>query len=51
MSLLAFTVLNQKGFSIPNTGAMGTTLLTIGGIVLIVAAVGALVIARRKSAK
>lgn len=47
-----FTVLNQKvGFSIPNTGAMGTTLLTLGGIVLIVAAAGALVIARRKSAK
>lgn len=50
ISLGQFTVLNQKGFSLPSTGGAGTWMLTIGGILLIAAAGGLYVIYRKKFA-
>lgn len=49
VSVLKFDVLNQKGFSLPATGGEGTWMLTIGGIVLIVAAAGLFVASRKRS--
>lgn len=47
ISLAMFKVLNQKGFTLPQTGGAGTWMFTVGGIVLIAAA-GALFLASRK---
>lgn len=38
-SVLKFEILNQKGFTLPGTGGMGTYIFTIGGVLLIAAAV------------
>lgn len=51
IAVVQFTVLNQKGFTLPKTGGAGTWMLTLGGIALIAAAGGLLMIYRRKSAK
>lgn len=45
---IAFTVLNQKGFTLPITGSEGTWLLTVGGILLFAAAAAVLYLARKK---
>src|SRR5699024_3912521 len=47
ISLGQFTVLNQKGFDLPQTGSAGTWMFTVGGILLIAAA-GALFLSSRK---
>lgn len=47
ISLGKFTVLNQKGFDLPQTGSAGTWMFTVGGILLIAAA-GALFLSSRK---
>lgn len=46
---MSFSVLNQKGFDLPETGGAGTWMFTIGGIVLIAAAGGLFLTLRRKS--
>lgn len=47
---VALTVVNNKGFDLPQTGAAGTAVFAIAGIA-IVAAAGALLIFRRKTGK
>lgn len=47
ISLGQLTVLNQKGFDLPQTGSAGTWMFTVGGILLIAAA-GALFLSSRK---
>lgn len=47
VSLAGFSVLNQKGFTLPQTGGAGTWLFTVGGILLIAVA-GILFVASRK---
>lgn len=47
---VALTVVNNKGFDLPKTGAAGTAVFAIAGIA-VVAAAGALLIFRRKTGK
>ena len=47
--IITFTVLNKKGFDMPTTGGMGIYVFTIGGLLLLAAAV-ALIISRKKKA-
>lgn len=49
-ALVPITVVNNKGFDLPQTGAAGTAIFAIAGIVL-VAVAGALLIYRRKTQK
>lgn len=49
-ALVPITVVNNKGFDLPQTGAAGTAIFAIAGIVL-VAVAGALLIFRRKTQK
>lgn len=49
IAVAVFDVLNQKGFTLPSTGGAGTWMLTIGGIVLIAAAIGLLAVSRKKT--
>lgn len=49
-ALVPLTVVNNKGFDLPQTGAAGTAIFAIAGIVL-VAVAGALLIFRRKTQK
>lgn len=49
-ALLPITVVNNTGFDLPQTGAAGTAIFAIAGIV-IVAAAGALLIFRRKTGR
>ena len=49
-ALIPITVVNNKGFDLPQTGAAGTAIFAIAGIVL-VAVAGALLIFRRKTQK
>ena len=44
-----FTVENQKGFSLPSTGGMGTYLFTIGGIVIMAGAAFALIAMKKRA--
>ena len=44
-----FSVSNQKGFSLPATGGMGTYLFTIGGLVIMAGAAIALISMRKKN--
>ena len=46
--LVPITVVNNKGFDLPETGAAGTAIFAIAGIAL-VAGAGALLLFRRKS--
>ena len=46
---VAFELYNQKGFILPKTGGTGTWALTMGGILLIAAAGGMLVVSRSKN--
>lgn len=48
ISLAAFEVLNQKGFSLPQTGGAGTWMFTIGGILLVAAAGVLFALSRKK---
>lgn len=48
ISLLNFTILNQKGFNLPSTGGAGTWMFAIGGILLFAGAGALLVAATRK---
>lgn len=43
------TVENQKGFSLPSTGGMGTYLFTIGGIVIMAGAAFALIAMKKRA--
>lgn len=45
---ISVTVENHKGFSLPETGGMGTYLFTIGGLAIMVGAVALLVASKRK---
>lgn len=45
------TVINTKLSSLPKTGGIGTTIFTIGGCVIMIAAAGLFFASRRKSAK
>ena len=47
-ALVPITVVNNKGFDLPETGAAGTAIFAIAGIAL-VAGAGALLLFRRKS--
>lgn len=49
-ALVPLTVVNNKGFDLPQTGAAGTAIFAIAGIV-IVAAAGALLVFRRKTGR
>lgn len=49
--IITLTVDNNKGVELPGTGGIGTTLFTIGGIVLMGAAVLLLVLRRKKQTK
>lgn len=49
--IIKFDVANNKGVELPGTGGIGTTLFTIGGIVLMGAAVLLLVLRRKKQSK
>lgn len=49
-ALVPLTVVNNKGFDLPQTGAAGTAIFAIAGIVL-VAVAGALLIFRRRTQK
>lgn len=44
-----FEVTNQKGFSLPETGGMGTYLFTIGGIVIMAGAAFALIAMKKRA--
>ena len=44
-----FEVSNQKGFSLPETGGMGTYLFTIGGIVIMAGAAFALIAMKKRA--
>ena len=44
-----FEVENQKGFSLPETGGMGTYLFTIGGIVIMAGAAFALIAMKKRA--
>ena len=44
-----FTIINNKGFSLPSTGGMGTYLFTIGGIVIMVGAAFALIAMKKRA--
>lgn len=46
---VSFTVENKKGFVLPTTGGMGTYLFTIGGALLILAAVVLILRSRKKT--
>lgn len=46
-----FTIKNTKLSSLPSTGGIGTTIFTIGGCVIMIAAAGLFFASRRKSAK
>lgn len=47
---LAFTeITNNKGFSLPETGGMGTYLFTIGGIVIMAGAAFALIAMKKRA--
>lgn len=48
-SYFAFTVENQKGFTLPATGGMGTYLFTIGGIVIMAGAAFALIAMKKRA--
>lgn len=48
ISLAQFEVLNQKGFSLPQTGGAGTWMFTIGGILLVAAAGVLFALSRKK---
>lgn len=48
ISLGQFTVLNQKGFRLPQTGGAGIWMLTLGGIALIAVAGGLFAVSRKK---
>ena len=43
-AVVALTVVNTKGFDLPKTGEQGTTMLAVGGTVVAVLAVTAIVI-------
>ena len=43
------TVINNKGFSLPETGGMGTYLFTIGGIVIMAGAAFALIAMKKRA--
>lgn len=49
-ALIPLTVVNSKGFDLPQTGAAGTAIFAIAGVILIAAA-GMLLVLRRKSGK
>ncbi len=49
--IIKITIGNNKGVELPGTGGIGTTLFTIGGIVLMGAAVLLLVMRRKKQTK
>lgn len=49
IALAKLEILNQKGFSLPETGGAGTWMFTIGGILLIAAAGGLFVISRKRN--
>ena len=44
-----FTIKNNKGFSLPSTGGMGTYLFTIGGIVIMAGAAFALIAMKKRA--
>lgn len=46
---VTFDITNKKGFSLPTTGGMGTYIFTIGGIILMAAAVVLLIHSRKKA--
>ncbi|MEG2638439.1 MAG: SpaH/EbpB family LPXTG-anchored major pilin [Clostridiales bacterium] len=48
LGIICGEVINTKGFQLPGTGGMGTTLFTVGGVILLGVAVGLLLIYRRK---
>ena len=43
------TVINNKGFTLPSTGGMGTYLFTIGGIVIMAGAAFALIAMKKRA--
>lgn len=43
-----FDVENHKGFSLPNTGGMGTYVFTIGGLVIMIGAAALLIASKKK---
>ena len=43
------TITNNKGFSLPETGGMGTYLFTIGGIVIMAGAAFALIAMKKRA--
>ena len=47
--VINITVSNQKGFSLPSTGGMGTYLFTIGGIVIMAGAAFALIAMKKRA--
>ena len=47
--VINITVSNQKGFSLPETGGMGTYLFTIGGIVIMAGAAFALIAMKKRA--
>ena len=49
-NILSKTVDNKKGFSMPDTGGMGTYIFTIGGLVVMAGAVLLLVSSKKKRA-
>lgn len=49
--LLGENILNTKLTSLPSTGGIGTTIFTIGGCLIMIAAAGLFFASRRKSAK
>ena len=42
------TIINTRGFDLPQTGDYGTWMFTVGGIVMMAAAIGFIVLAGRK---
>lgn len=44
-----FTIVNNKGFTLPSTGGMGTYLFTIGGIVIMAGAAFALIAMKKRA--
>ena len=48
-SIAEFDVQNTKGFTLPTTGGMGTYIFTIGGVLLIGAAVVLFIRSRKKA--
>ena len=49
-ALVSLTVVNDKGFSLPTTGAAGTAIFAFVGILLIIVA-GVLLIVKKKQSK